>query len=86
MTKGVLLPNTVFSKEMYDKKSNNKLQRGASIFRNKGPMTAVTWMKIKVVNLVSTLDFPSGSTTRPVKMRKKDDEQAEVQCPHLISA
>ena len=75
-----------FPKEMYDKKSNNKLERGASIFRNKGPITAVTWMDNKVVNLVSTLDIPSGSATRPIKRRKKDGEQAEVQCPHIITA
>ena len=70
---------------MYDKKSNNKLEQGASIFRNKGPITAVTWMDNKVVNLVSTLDIPSGSATRPIKRRKKDGEQAAVQGPHIIS-
>ena len=73
-----------FPKEMYDKKSNNKLEQGASIFRNKGPITALTLMDNKVVNLVSTLDIPSGSATRPIKRRKKDGEQAAVQCPHII--
>ena len=74
-----------FPKEMYDKKSNNKLERGTSIFRHKGPITTVTWMDNKVVNLVSTLEIPSGSATRPVKKEKKRLRSC-VQFPHIVSS
>jgi hypothetical protein len=41
-----------FPKEMYDKKANNKLERGTCVFRRKGPITAVTWIDNKPVNVV----------------------------------
>ena len=59
---------------MFDKKANNKLEHGTSIFRQKGPTTAVTWID-KAVNVVSTLEVVPGLATKPVNRRKKDGEQ-----------
>ena len=75
-----------FPKEMYDKKENNKLERGTCVFRRKGPITAVTWMDNKPVNVVCTLKVVSGEATKPVKRRKKDGEQQDVNCPLMISS
>ena len=75
-----------FPKEMFDKKSNNRLERGSCIFRFKGPTTAVTWMDNRVVNMVSTIETPSGNATKPVKRRRKDGEQQDVQCPQIIAS
>ena len=60
-----------FPKEMYDKKANNKLEKGTCVFRRKGQITAVTWIDNKPVNVVSTLEVVSGEVTKPVKRRKK---------------
>jgi hypothetical protein len=59
---------------MYDKKANNKLEKGTCVFRRKGQITAVTWIDNKPVNVVSTLEVVSGEVTKPVKRRKKDCE------------
>lgn len=40
-----------FPKEMFDKKANNKLERGTCIFRRKGPITTVSWIDKKPVNV-----------------------------------
>ena len=75
-----------FPKEMYDKKENNKLERGTCVFRRKGPITAVTWIDYEPVNVVCTLKVVSGEATKPVKRRKKDGEQQDVDCLLMISS
>lgn len=40
---------------------------GQSVFRFKGPITAVTWMDNRVVNMVSSQAIPSDTATIPVK-------------------
>jgi hypothetical protein len=59
---------------MYDKKASNKLERGTCVFRRKGPITAVTWIDNKPLNVVSTLEVASGEAKKLVKRRKKDGE------------
>ena len=75
-----------FPKEMYDKKKNNKMKRGDCVFRRRGPITAVTWMDNKPVNVVITLEVVSGEEAKPVKRRKKDGEKVDVNSPLMITS